>query len=504
MTICPERKTLIVAAAIVALAASAVNTVDAANTNNSTDEANGADNANCKPAPETYDIAISGNSGKILPGGDTYWPRNRAMAYVIQHENPFRYVYSHAVEFEPLDQNDAITRFLKLLSPLGFLFESSEDTKGEIEEQVKSMSKSLAEPKACSGSDLDTLRSIKERMDAERDYRKQLEQSITNTRSSYESLQKESLQFAADHVSPEVANCAEATRAAVTLKGSAQSFSLRNLPNRLAVHETRLDRIQSDLTEFKSENALCAVRKVVLLDTVAGLQQQAANMAEAVTELQSKKAEVDQLVGFIDSALNNGFYATGVIPAKRVPGKATVKVSRQLRQPTGSSKETRDIEITIGGPFFTLSAGIGGSTIDELEFGKVDSNVPDGMGGEMLGQRIAVLDDSSPSVLGAVLLHGNLTRFQIPNTGLYPTLALSLGVTIGDDDQASAFGYLAGVSLGALNDQLYVTAGYHVRDVDRLAGGFAVGDVVPAGLENIPTTKKSDEGFMLLFTVKFQ
>lgn len=50
--------------------------------------------------------------------------------------------------------------------------------------------------------------------------------------------------------------------------------------------------------------------------------------------------------------------------------------------------------------------------------------------------------------MGAVLLHANLWRWKASSDAVG---ALSLGVSMGDNDQASFFGYLFGLSAGFLD-----------------------------------------------------
>lgn len=470
-----------------------------------------AHSSNCDITPSDYDLVLSGNTGEVLYG-DTDFERGESIAYALKKENPFKYSYSHAVAFKELSHSQLITQFFGYLSPLTPASGLWSATKDQAEDQALDQAKTLAQTPivaagagkvaACPNPDLAFLDEIVKQSKNAIAEAANLRGLLKVHKTKYDVIEKSSNQFINNYVAPErVSSCQQAINDAAQVKTRLDSFNVDDFKAKVGSHSELTNGIANILKTYKTQNSSCDQMKLTLMAISDGLTTQSEALTKAANDLSQKQEQAGELSKLIEVGVAERFHAAGLISGKSVPGKANISISRKLRSPAGSAAEVKDVEVAMGRPLFSLSAGIAVSTIDEPAFGRVPSLVDGSEANMQLGERFALVDDGSPSILGALLLHANLDSIY----GLdYLSPSLTLGVTIGDDENASAFGYLFGLSASFLNDNFHVTAGYHVRDVKKLAGEFQPGEVVPDDFPaEIPTTKTAEEGFVMVLSYKF-
>ena len=95
------------------------------------------------------------------------------------------------------------------------------------------------------------------------------------------------------------------------------------------------------------------------------------------------------------------------------------------------------------------------------------------------------------------MLNAHLKRIEKLNS----TFAFSVGLGITNRNETASFEFIAGPSLGFINNRFFITVGYSAARVERLGGGFTEGQMVPADLADpLPVQRNFQNGAMFAFT----
>jgi len=172
-----------------------------------------------------------------------------------------------------------------------------------------------------------------------------------------------------------------------------------------------------------------------------------------------------------------------------------------LRQTGATPQQIAKVEL-IGIPDkFSLSGGIGISTLSDRKVVRRTSQ-----GATPTADPITKFDydsDSSgirPAVL--VLLNAHLRKFSLFEKR-DATFALSSGIIGANRGEGTQLEYTMGPSLGLLRNKLFLNFGLHLAKVEKLAGGFNLGDEIPSKLQDpLPTKRSWKPGFM--FSISYQ
>ena len=154
--------------------------------------------------------------------------------------------------------------------------------------------------------------------------------------------------------------------------------------------------------------------------------------------------------------------------------------------------DTRDPFVTVNCPSpFVISAGVEFRFLKTSTFGLV----PSGSSG---ANQFGITNNQDKIPLPVALAHVRLWEDNTNRYGLFGTFGAAAHMQ-GSGTAGSAAEYLAGFSLGLFRT-MFVTAGVHIGQVSALAGGYKIGDAVPAGVTTAPVTGSYKPGFGLAFT----
>lgn len=455
------------------------------------------------PKSEKPQVVIDANTGFILEGRDTY-ARNSQLRVVVAYKNPFKYEYEYSVNVEPLDSSPAIRGFLALVAPLGAVPDLwSVPDQVEAENSMKivpypsSAPLGFQEEEICGGYEHLLLNGLERDLNGHSELAKRLALDLATVKPKYDAAQKSYADFYA-LTSTDRIDCEGVMADAMSTVSELKRLSLDNLPGATKKNAEGIARTVEIVSYQKPQQRACKAKRALLLEEGNKMRRQAEAAAELAAKMATGKKSFDALVKLIGQVTAmDPFHEVHTIGGYREPSQANITVTRKSRRDADAEATKAKVSIQLGHRFFALSIGLGLSSITEKEFGQVDSLVPDGSGGMVVGKRFAVVNDSDPTPLGAVVLNTNLWKWSSKSEAVG---GLSTGVSIGNGDTAQTFGYLFGVSAGLLQQKFYITAAYHLRRVDRLAGGFAPGDVVPMGITETPLTRTTENGFMVVFS----
>lgn len=463
----------------------------------------------CLPSETAGDnqLIIDANTGGVL-SGETWYRRNSQVEVIVTRKNPYKYAYNYSVENRVIDSSGTISAFLGLIAPLGAvsdLFTPAEEdaateTMADMQRDLPLAATAAPAAAGCSGVDAQILDRLRADLQPRIPESSALTGRVRDLQARHDQVQAARAAFLTA-TEPDLLVCATVDPMAQNTQATLSGFNLGTVPADVAAHAEAIKGTKALLEFFKPTDLECLKERAELLVIAQGLQLQATNLADAVRVMGENKKNFDQLAALISSVrASNPYFERHSISGGRKPSVATITITRTPRRPADAKAETlKKTEVEFGQPFFTLSVGGGGSFIEEESITKEASLVPNGSGGEVLGERFAVETSAEAAPLGIVALNANLWR---PWDDV--TVALSAGVSIGDGDEEADFGYFFGPSFGFLDNSLYLSIGAHFRETGTLGGGFEDGDPVPEGLEEIPIREDEHIGLMLAISYRVQ
>lgn len=146
----------------------------------------------------------------------------------------------------------------------------------------------------------------------------------------------------------------------------------------------------------------------------------------------------------------------------------------------------------------SITGGVGFSRIPERDYAFVSST--DGSGN--LTSVIGLEDDSETTVSPVFLLNVRLANFD--SRGAY-AFHFGAGTALDVDHQDSGvrLGYILAPSFSFKNT-VFVTLGAKISRINRLAGGFQIGDAVPMDLTEPPVTRDWDADYFFGVTFRMK
>jgi hypothetical protein len=161
--------------------------------------------------------------------------------------------------------------------------------------------------------------------------------------------------------------------------------------------------------------------------------------------------------------------------------------------------QTKDAFVTVecGSPF-SISAGVGFSTILDREFALVKSAPPAGQTESVI--RFGESTHSRIHPLPLAMVHARFREWADHRYAAHAAFGVAANIK-GQNSGGSNAEYLAGLSFSFFRT-LYLTGGLHIGQSAELGGGFKVGDPVPTDVTEAPIQKsyKAGFGFAVTFT----
>lgn len=452
-------------------------------------------------------LILDANTGGVL-SGETWYRRNSQVEVIVARKNPYKYTYTYSVENRVIDSSGTISAFLGLIAPLGAvseLFTPAEEASARaamnaMQANLPMAARTAVGAAGCSGVDAEILDRLRADLQPRIAESSALTARVRALQTNHDLVQAARAAFLTA-TEPDVLVCAMIDPMAQNTQAMLAGFTLGTSPADVSAHTEAIKGTKALLEFLIPTDPECRKERTELLLIAQGLQLQATNLADAVRVMSENKKNFDQLAALISSVrASNPYFERHSISGGRRPSVATITTTRTPRRPADAKAETlKKVEVEFGQAFFTLSIGGGASFIEEESITKEASLIPDGSGGEVLGERFAVETSAKAQPLGIVALNANIWH---PWDDV--TVALSAGVSIADGDQESDFGYFFGPSFSFLDNSLYLSIGAHFRETGTLGGGFEDSDPIPEGLEGIPIREDGHIGVILAVSYRVQ
>ena len=224
-------------------------------------------------------------------------------------------------------------------------------------------------------------------------------------------------------------------------------------------------------------------------------------LKEIERDLESLTKDYDKLaqaLTFVKGVLNNhtAFNEVRVISQFSSPRRVTVTILRtDIRAEKATPEPIATVILDMGNVPISVSVGIGFSTIDEVKI--VRQPASDGQGG--VAATFGYESDSRLKPSGVAMLTGHLKTFR------QFTLGASAGFVLSNRGDNADIEYILGPSVGFRENLIWITVGMHVARVHKLGGGFAIGDKIPASLQDpLPVQKNYRPGALFSLTFKIR
>lgn len=442
-------------------------------------------------------IIIDANSGDILHGSDEY--PSGPLHIFVTNENPFKYDYKVQVNTTSAEST-LIKGFLGLIPGVGDAINQAMGQGSGLARGV------LPQAPPCTGNALTTLTNLRKKsiplLDRGADLKSELQAKVKEhdaVKVLYDSLTSQT-----DLTCHSL--CVDAANAYPRLRG----LDLGDLPKRAAEFKKEVtDPSFQDLIKVfdPSGDPNCAAATKDELDKIKALGSDADKYVTDVDKLQENLKKFHDLADQIETAFKSEspFVYTATVPAATEAKLVTIGISRKEHKDGAQYVKVTnpDIQIQVGTRTTFLSAGLGFSTIGDRTVMRQASLVPDpsDITKTVLGSRFGYQNNSTFKPSAVIMLNEMLLG---PKSGWGfkgVTGGLSLGLVISSRNETTEAEFIAGPSLGFNHNKIFLTFGFHAARQQRPAGGFNIGDQVPADLQDpLPVEKDFKAGFIFAMT----
>lgn len=443
-----------------------------------------------KKIKEDRRVVIDPNTGEVIDG-QTRFNDDEPVQIIFVNKNPFKYKYDFQIRTEPLSLGNVLT-FLNLLPnvfPPSVIPQPSGQGAAPSTRQV-CLDLPVVKLLITRGTELATVKGEKIRNDLNAKV-----ELLPKAQETYNQLQKET--------QDDKINC----------------VAVCKIADKFSTQASQLDvtQVENDLTAFKQEvadykkrvegltlpdNPGCEAEVKVYLRAlyVAALNNAMTTFDSTLTAYKEAygkvKANFDAVKAVYDDP--NAFYE--VTRSGRIGEAALVQIRiyrTERRVANAKPVLAKEIELVVGESPIVLSAGIGFSTIDEVKIIRESTQKPDGTLATRFGRQL----NSNFKATGVVMLNTRLKRFH----STVNSLGVGVGLGMNNRNDSTSFEFIAGPSLGFVNNKFFFTVGFSAARVERLSGGFKEGDIVPPNLPDpLPVQKNFQMGAMFAFTYKIR
>lgn len=214
--------------------------------------------------------------------------------------------------------------------------------------------------------------------------------------------------------------------------------------------------------------------------------------------IEKDTVQIQQARTFVEGILNasSAFHEIRYISRQGQPSLVTLTLSRsdlRVEKPTVENVST--LSVAIGSVPLSVSVGIGFSTVDEIIIRRQAASDEQGGVTTVFGYE----SDSRIKPSGVAMLTGHIKSLKTW------TLGASAGFVLSSRGDKSEIEYILGPSFGFKDELIWLTAGMHVARVQKLAGGFSIGDKVPLSLQDpLPLQRNYRPGVIFSLTFKIR
>lgn len=454
------------------------------------------------PKPASAFIEIDANTGEILAGSRTF-AEGEKVQVIISGKNPYKYAYRTQIVTSPLDTS-LVTAFLGLIPGAGSFGQIFPDLASSGRSTETAENFPLATPAQpgdpCAGKEAE-LEKIEDAADKVVTANNDLKSKATEKEKSYKAYEKFLLDTDGESLGT---RCVQVCNDANALLPKLADLSdVKEIKEKAAALEKASGELGKEIAKFKeglpaNRNQCGLGERIEGVEKIAEESGAAAKKAlEVIAEIEKAKPMLDSLAKIIRKVQvdNRAFFDERFPPTEGEPAGVQVTLYQtNLREANATEKEVGKVDLTVGRSRFSLSAGVGFSTIEDVTIVKQ-------------GDKFAEENESDLRPSLTVMLNTQLGRFWKAEKGGAPdarvatrnSWGLATGLVLTQRNSTTEAEFIVGPSFGFLDDRFFVVLGYHTARVQSLRS-----EDIPAGTTDIPVDKDWESGAMLAFTYKLR
>ncbi len=476
-----------------------------------------------KPNNNSSYVTIDASTGQIIKGTNYYHPGG-IIEVIVVNKNPYKYKYDIKLTATRRPEK-AIGQFLRAipvlsqsLTELG-LIEGTDAVNTEDAKMAVATNRQPQAPSGCKPSLIQSYKSIlgdTDKLIKEYNNIIKIEQEIQNKLN----LLLNDYNLFIKNTQPDVIDCKKIVKQTSTLRpklatpdpeGVIEELkeTTKKMKNKLASIKQRIGSLDIPLDKSECARAFrdngqygarLAEIKLMITGVDHHLKVISTNLAKMSGSIEAMK-ELAALMASVE-ADQHAFVHRDNFPLLRGPHFLNIAVSRKnMRVKDSKLEEVCNHRLENGRLRFTLSAGFVYSGLETRTAARqVAKNENVANTEPATENRFGYEEDSGSTFFPALQLNGRFWEAKKHDLGL----SLSLGArldTLGDGERPE---YLLGVSMELIQSNLFITLAGHRGYRDALAGGFQVGDPVPADLAEIPLTSEAVVSLSLGVTYKIR
>lgn len=458
-------------------------------------------------------IEIDANTGQIL-GGATRFAQGEKVQVIVTNKNPFKYVYRVQVVSSPIDQA-IIGTFLRFIPGPGSLFSSAlalpnpqaapvptPDPLGITERSTDCDPATLNRWQVIKDEEAKLVAAVSElKMEAK---------DIADIHKEYEKFVQDTDKDALGAQCPGICDRADALSGKLDKLTELDAFKkkIELLRKSAGAVQVLLGTLSADeIKDCQLADGVAAVKS-----NITNANDTAKLLEDDVKKLEAVKASIEAMTKIIRAAVadENAFREQHFPYTGAGPTNVRITIFRtNLREENATEKQVTAIDLTVGQSRFSISAGVGFSTLEDVRI------IRD-------GKKFGEENRSSLRPSLAVMLNaqfGNLWRWYsgtrqtaacpacppTPKRALPVSWGISTGLVVSNRNDTTQTEFILGPTLGLLDNNLFMTFGLHLAQVEKLGGGFEIGQEIPSDLTGEPPVKNDwEKGFMLAVTYKLR
>lgn len=441
-------------------------------------------------------VIIDANTGKIIEGA-TRFAEGEKVQVIFVNKNPFKYSYSFKCRSQS-SETSIIASFLGLIPGFGPTLQAL-----GVQQTTQP---SASNP--CLGDDLKESNAINDEAQKLEQQSKVIAKTLNDLTEAYKIYKPDYEAFLkatdVDAIEPATLNCVKICNDAKKLLQQLPPLDLAAVRKTVAALNDTISSLEARAEAIKG-NDCRKLTKDKLAPLTSPRKEDLKSYNKRLDELSKAKEMYDQLVQIIRLAFASEHPFVEVKYPQTLDGPTGIACTihrKNLRNPDAKEEDIAVVQLQVGENRISLSAGIGFSTTQDTRIIRQPFANDDGT----IGARFAEENKSTFKPSGVVMLNAHLChlgRGQCCGGGA--NLAVSTGLVLSSRNNTTEAEFVAGPSVGLLKNTVFLTFGYHAARVDKLGGGFTLGEKIPSNLQDpLPVERNWKSGFMFAITYKIR
>jgi hypothetical protein len=468
-------------------------------------------------------IRIDARGGGFI--GEKRFDRRQRVTVVVDNKNPYVYKYKYSRDAKPVSES-AIAAFLPLLGGIvGEFAKPPEPVTASTTPKPPTPSEvhaAFINRRPASPAFAAPIDPCSNRTDADKavdDLNQQIKtakQTAEQTNLDLKQLKRNVSALKEKHDAAK-GDLYDASKTRDMLSEASRGFlnvtrEVDTFPPQIEGYSTALERQQADAASFASDikdivnkypGCVAAEEAIKVRDFSDQLSSAAKKNEELLGQVGKIIVPVNENRKKVDAILKNpeAFVEEHVEGDFDETNSVTLKLELTPIEKETPAAGPYTTEVRFGGaPFFSISGGMGFSSLRKIEYQRVQGFQLDSQGNQVLvnGQPtlttvIGQKEGSTTRISPMVMLNGRLFTPRSPKwlNGVHA----SLGVTGKNDNKGTDVEFLLGPSFSLLENNLFFTVGGYAGKQQRLEGDFFRGMEAPASLGELPIRKDYRWGF---------